>query len=142
MMCMNDEVQILRSTPLFAGMQVQKLRMLAFTSERKRFAPGETIATKGEMTDFAYVIVCGTATIEPDSKDATGATPHIVGVGDVIGEMALLCQRPCRADVRALDDVEALRIQRDCYMRLVSECPKCTADTIRILGERLTHSVS
>lgn len=139
MMCMKDEVQVLRSTSLFAGMHLQKLRMLAFTSERMRFAPGDMMVRKGDVDDFAYVVICGDARIEPETGGHDGEVRHI-GVGDVVGEAALLCRRPRQSSVRAVNSVEALRIGRDAYMRLVSQCPQSTANTIRILGERMSQT--
>ncbi|WP_172960999.1 cyclic nucleotide-binding domain-containing protein [Oceaniglobus roseus] len=137
---MKDEVQILKAVPLFARMPVQKLRMLAFTSERVHFAPGDPIAREGEMSSVAYVILCGEA--EVSAPAGVGSTVSgLIGERDVIGESALLCERPRIASVTAKTEVVALRVNRDCYMRLVADCPHSTAQTIRLLGERMNATL-
>ena len=43
--------------PFFRGMDRSKLKLLAFTSERHKFEPGQILFRQGDMGDNAYLIV-------------------------------------------------------------------------------------
>jgi hypothetical protein len=55
-MLLKDEVGMLRQVPLFAGVAPAKLKLLAFTSDRVTYAPGQVIVRQGEVGDAAYVV--------------------------------------------------------------------------------------
>ena len=42
-MILKDEVELLRRVPLFAGVEPTKLKLLAFTSDRMSFDPGQIL---------------------------------------------------------------------------------------------------
>ena len=62
-MSIQDEVSVLRRIPLFAHINAQKLKLLAFTSERIVFEAGQTLFLQGEEGDAAYVIIDGRADV-------------------------------------------------------------------------------
>ncbi len=62
-MLLKDEVGMLRKVPLFAGVEPSKLKLLAFTSDRVSYSPGQILFHQGDEGDAAYVILSGTADI-------------------------------------------------------------------------------
>ena len=58
---LDEEVAVLGRVPLFHSIDPAKLKLLAFTSARVRFAPDDVIFSAGEPGDAAYVILSGTA---------------------------------------------------------------------------------
>ncbi|MGE0212842.1 MAG: cyclic nucleotide-binding domain-containing protein, partial [Parvibaculaceae bacterium] len=60
-MLLKDEVGLLKKVPLFAQMDPAKLKLLAFTSERMAFQPGQVLFRQGDQGDAAYVIISGDA---------------------------------------------------------------------------------
>ena len=70
-MSLNEEVELLRSVPLFANIEPSKLKLLAFTSERLTFPAGQDLCKQGDIGDAAYVIVSGDADVIIDTPSAT-----------------------------------------------------------------------
>ncbi len=139
-MMLKDEFNLLRGIPLFAGMEPAKLKLLAFASDRVIFEPGSVLFRQGETADCAYVILAGEAeirieTIEGEIKRVT------VGPQSVVGEVAILSDTPRLATVTALTSVEALRITKDHFHKLLACCPGTMAEIIRVLSERLDRAV-
>ena len=46
-MSLNDEFECLRKVPMFANVDAARLKLLAFTSDRLVFAPGEAVFRQG-----------------------------------------------------------------------------------------------
>ena len=58
-----EGVELLHRIPLFAKIDPTRLRLLAFTSDRGKFDPGQVVFEEGEVGDYAYVIIEGEADI-------------------------------------------------------------------------------
>ena len=56
-MQLKDEVDLLRRVPLFAGVAPSKLKLLAFTSDRVSYRPGDVLFKQGDPGDAAYVVL-------------------------------------------------------------------------------------
>ncbi len=135
-MSLDDEVKLLKQIPLFANLDVSKLKLLAFTSEWLQFGEGETLVREGESGDCAFVITHGEAVVMVHSPD--GETEVAVrGVGDIIGETAILCEVPRTATVRARGNVSTLKISKKVFVELITGNPEVAVEVIRVLGSRL-----
>ena len=100
MLCLRDEVDLLRQIPLFANIDPARLKLLAFTSERVAFEHDQNLFCQGDMGDAAYVILDGTADVlvESNNEQAHVAT---IEKNEFVGEIAILCDVPRTATVRA-----------------------------------------
>ena len=52
-MTLDTEVQSLRQVPMFRDIDPARLKLLAFTSERVQFAPGQRLFGQGDVADAA-----------------------------------------------------------------------------------------
>ena len=140
-MSINEEVDALRRIPLFSNLEPSKLKLLAFTSERLTYAKGQAIFRQGDMGDAAYIIMEGNADVivRIDDKDTPVAK---VGKHDIVGEIAILCDVPRTATVRASSEVTALRISKDLFFRLIREFPSMAVVIMRELAQRLERTTS
>ncbi len=134
-----DEVQLLKRIPLFAKVEPSRLKLLAFASERQVFQSGETIVREGEVGSTAYIIVSGEADVLIQTNHGT-MTVSKVGKNDFIGEVAMLCDVPRTASVRALTNVDTLCISKDLFYSLVKEFPEIAVQVMRVLAQRLERS--
>lgn len=138
-MSISKDVEVLRGIPLFAKIDPAKLKLLAFTSERLHFLEGDEICGQGDVGDAAYIILDGQA-------DVLVATPSgplkvaSVGKNDIIGEIAILCDVPRTATVRASTDLEALKIAKDGFFHLVTQFPQIGIEVMHELASRLHHT--
>jgi len=140
-MLLKDEVQMLRQVPLFAGVDPGKLKLLAFTSQRVSYDEGEVLFHQGDQGDAAYVILAGSADI------LTGSDKGLIKVAEVqknaiVGEIAILCDVTRTATVRAQQPVEALRIGKEQFLKLLSDFPEITIEVMRVLAARLSQTTT
>ena len=135
-MSLNEEVELLRNIPLFSKIEPSKLKLLAFTSERLTYGDGQDLVVQGDMGDSAYIIVAGTADIIVETPDGP-LTVASVGKNDIIGEIAILCDVPRTATVRASSEVTTLRISKELFFQLVNEFPQMAVEIMRVLALRL-----
>lgn len=138
-MSINQEVELLRNIPLFAKIEPSKLKLLAFTSERLTYQPEQVLCRQGDMGDAAYIIVDGEASV----RIATGGGDIEVARlsrGDVVGEIAILCDVPRTATVMATERVTTLKITKELFFRLVNEFPQIAIEIMRELAARLERT--
>ena len=138
-MLLKDEVDLLRKVPLFAHLDPAKLKLLAFTSTRMVFRPEQELFHQGDEGDAAYLILSGEADVvaETPSGEVPVAT---VGQNAIIGEIAILCDVPRTATVKASARTVTLRISKELFFRLVAEFPEMSVEIMRELASRLEHT--
>jgi signal transduction histidine kinase len=129
-------IEALRAAPLFAGLADADLERLAATVERQTLAPGELLIREGDPGDAMYVVVSG----ELDVTKRAGATEQPlarVGPGAIQGEIAALQGTERQASVRAITNVEVLRIPREGLLALLDSGPDAALALVRTVLERL-----
>ncbi|MCD2180968.1 cyclic nucleotide-binding domain-containing protein [Rhizobium sp. GN54] len=138
-MLLKDEVQMLRRVPLFSGVDPTKLKLLAFTSDRVHYAAGEMLFRQGDNGDAAYVILTGRADI---LVEAPGGQIKVAEVenNSIVGEIAILCDVSRTATVKASTNLEALRISKDHFLKLLTDFPEMTIEIMRELASRLSRT--
>jgi CRP-like cAMP-binding protein len=140
-MLLKDEVEMLRRVPLFSGVAPAKLKLLAFTSERVSYKSGQVLFNQGDPADAAYVILSGAADILADSPSGEIKVAEIEH-DSIVGEIAILCDVSRTATVRANSPLEALRISKDHFIKLLSDYPEMTIEIMRVLADRLSHTTT
>ena len=138
-MSLNEEVELLRNIPLFSKLEASKLKLLAFTSERLTYDTDQVLCQQGDMGDAAYIIVDGAAWVVVDSPGGEIKVAEL-GRNDFVGEIAILCDVPRTATVKAVTKVVALRISKDLFFRLVEEFPQMAVEIMRELAHRLEQT--
>lgn len=138
---LKDEVNILRQVPLFAGVAPAKLKLLAFASDRVSYRPGEILFRQGDPGDAAYVILEGRADI---LAEVNGGMIKVAEVADnsIVGEIAILCDVSRTATVKASASLEALRIRKDDFLKLLADYPDAMFEILRSLAQRLTRTTA
>lgn len=138
---LKDEVQTLRQVPLFAGVAPAKLKLLAFASDRVSYRAGEVLFRQGDPGDAAYVILDGTADI---LAEVNGGLIKVAEVADnaIVGEIAILCDVSRTATVKASAPLDALRIRKDDFLKLLADYPDAMFEILRSLAQRLTRTTS
>lgn len=135
-MSLNEEVELLRSVPLFAKIEPSKLKLLAFTSERLTFAANQVLFHQGDIGDAAYVIIDGQAEVIVETPNGP-LTVAKVGKNAFVGEIAILIDVPRTASIKATTKLETLKISKDLFFRLVKEFPEMAVEIMRELARRV-----
>ena len=135
-MSLDQAVEAMVMTPIFAGVDPKRLRLLAFMSESLTYREGELIFDQGEEGDSAFVVIEGAATV---SVEISGKKVDVAEIGpkQIFGEMAVLCDVPRTAAISAKSDLSVLRIERDPFLKLLREFPEVSLKVMRFLARRL-----
>ena len=141
MATLSEEVDLLRRIPLFAAIDPAKLKLLAFASDRMIYTDGQAVFRQGEVGDAAYVVVKGKADIvvESGGEDIVVAQ---VGEDAVIGEIAILCDVPRTATVRANGELTALKVKKEHFLGLMIDFPKLGIEVMRELAQNLSRTTA
>jgi CRP-like cAMP-binding protein len=133
---LDQAVEAMVMTPIFAGVDPKRLRLLAFMSESLTYREGELIFDQGEEGDSAFVVIEGSATV---SVQIGGKKVDVAEIGpkQIFGEMAVLCDVPRTAAISAKSDLSVLRIERDPFLKLLREFPEVSLKVMRFLARRL-----
>ncbi len=135
-MSLHEEVEALRNIPLFAKIDASKLKLLAFTSERVSYDPGKDLFKQGDPGDAAYIILDGEADIIVDTPGGELVVASMKK-NDFVGDIAILCDVPRTATVRATKPLSTLVINKDLFFQLVTEFPDMSVEIMRELAQRL-----
>jgi CRP-like cAMP-binding protein len=138
---LDEEVDLLRNIPLFCNVEPSKLKLLAFTSKRLTFPAGQELFHQGDMGDAAYIIIDGEADVTV-STPAGEITVAKVSKNELVGEIAILCDVPRTATVRAATEVTTLAISKELFFQMVTEFPEMAVEIMRELAQRLERTTS
>jgi len=138
-MSINQEVELLRNIPLFAKIEPSKLKLLAFTSERLTYQADQVLCRQGDTGDAAYIIIEGVAAVRIATPNGDIEVARL-GRGDVVGEIAILCDVPRTATVTATERVTTLKVTKELFFRLVNEFPQIAIEIMRELAARLERT--
>ncbi len=135
-MSLQQEYELLRQVRFFADIEPAKLKLLAFMSQRVGFDDGKIVCRQGDPGDAAYLIIDGEADIVLEGP-AGPITVATLGANDIVGEMAILCDAPRNATVRAKGRLTALKIAKEPFLRMVREFPTMAVSIMLELAHRL-----
>jgi signal transduction histidine kinase len=131
----------LRSTPLFAELPEADLQRLAEMAEPLNLAPGELLLREGDPGDAMYCVVSG----ELDVTKLSGGNEiqlARVGPGTIQGEMSAIEGRPRSDSVRAITQVEVLRIPRQALLAVFAITPEAAFSVLQVVLNRLRSTES
>ncbi|HYD17564.1 MAG TPA: EAL domain-containing protein, partial [Patescibacteria group bacterium] len=104
-------------------------------SAKKQFKRGDLLIREGDKGDSAYIIETGNVEILIQ-RDGQALQVGTRGPGSLIGEMAMIDDKPRTATVRALDDCEVLEITRDDFARRVETADPVLKMVMRVITNR------
>ncbi|MFD0917332.1 cyclic nucleotide-binding domain-containing protein [Pseudahrensia aquimaris] len=136
---LQDEVDLLRSIPMFANLAANKLKLLAFASDRVSYSEGEVLFEQGDEADAAYVVISGEADILVTTGD-TVSKVAVLGPNEFVGDMAILCDIQRTATVKANSPMEALRIRKEHLNELINDTPALAMSVLKELVQRLAKT--
>jgi len=114
------KVRALEATDLFSGLDRKQLRLLAFGAKWFRASTGDVIFSKNDdPTDGAYMLLSGTAELSNPQEDGTEQHIANIGPGRIVGELGLIRNVPRALTMRAVTDIEALRLGAEEFLAVV-----------------------
>ena len=128
----NTVIEALSKAPLWAGLNIQDLKLIAKLSKERKYAAGDVIVKKGDLGVGFYLLVDGAVDIKSD-----GAILAKLGPGQFFGEMSLLDNQPRSADAIATEPSTCRIISVWSFKALISDNPRIAFKMLRELARRL-----
>jgi CRP-like cAMP-binding protein len=120
-----DTIQLLKGVEVFDGLSDAELKRIAGICQEARYQKGDMITTQGETGDEMFIIREGFVEIsvgEASEAAPSQDTPHTLvslGMGQVVGEMALVDHGPRSATARCvMDQTTVIVIKREAFEQL------------------------
>jgi HEAT repeat protein len=131
-----EKVLLLKSAPLFSGLDSEELAALATIALEKEFLPGEIIFEQNQPAHHLYLLVHGKVEVF-HKTDSIEYPIAMLGEKECFGEMAILDDQPRSASIRALEPTTVLKIDRESFHELINERPQIAFAIFKILSGRL-----
>jgi MFS family permease len=130
------ELRLLRGIPLFARLPLAAMERLAQAMRLVQVTGGETLVREGDPGDAYFVIATGRFEVRHGSRLVS-----VAGVGDGIGEIALLRAVPRTASVVAVESGSVYVLDSAAFMAAVAG-PTGAAAAAVLVDERLARSAA
>lgn len=129
-----ERVAHLRHVPLFSATPDHVLAGVASALDEVSFARGDVLMRVGDVEDWMFVIVDGSAQVlRPDRLVE-------LGPGSVVGELAVLDPQPRSATVTASTSLTAFRLSKAAFDEAVRTRPEVALGVITELVARLRET--
>ncbi len=127
----------LREVPLFSEMDENEVAGIHAIMDEMKFRPGQVIIREGEIGGLFYVITSGTVQVTIANADGEQIVLQEIDAGGFLGELSMLTNEPRSAQVRALNDVTVLALERQEFFEFLNKKPHAAIDVLVELGGRL-----
>ena len=113
------------------------INLFRHATDAQSYAAGQTIFQEGQPGDFMYVVQEGEIKIFYQGQEIDAAGP-----GGIIGEMALIDDRPRSATAVAATDCKLVAIDERRFAFLVQQTPLFALTVMRVMADRLRRRMS
>ena len=130
-----EKVFFLKSVSLFHSLSGEEIAQIVPIVGEREYAAGDMIIKRGQEGDCLYILVEGDVSVT-----LADGRQRLLTSREVIGELAVLAERPRSADCRAVSDVVALRIDKTAFWQLLDERPDIAIEVMKVLVDRYVPS--
>ncbi|MEE9336042.1 MAG: ABC transporter transmembrane domain-containing protein [Granulosicoccaceae bacterium] len=135
----DEKLALLNSIPMFRLLDKPQLILLASNCEAKNVTQGERVFKQGDPGDSLFIIVDGTAGIMI-SNGVSEQKVRECGANEVIGELALLSDKPRSASVDAITDLAILYLRRDVFIEMLRTDGEIGYQILQVVVNRFVDS--
>lgn len=108
-------------------------------TKHHRFAKDAVLMQEGDAGREAYVILSGAVQVSKLLGDQSVSLMQL-GVGDTVGEMALISEAPRSATVKAQEDTEVVVINAELMQQALEKLPPWLGQIVQALANRLRQA--
>ncbi len=136
-----DDLAFFNSVALFRDVPPDELRMIVAMATTERFAKGEIVLFEGEATNDLLIVRAGKVEVYVLRAEHK---IHITELGPTsyFGEMSVFDDYPRSANVVAVSDVLAYRIDRDSFRAFLRSNPAALFQMCTVFSHRLRNTNS
>jgi uncharacterized membrane protein len=135
-----DATDLLRSIPLFEGLEEDDLVALSATLVPCQFRAGTMIFAQGDRGDSMYIVQSGDVNIHLPGDESRRISLKDIARGEFFGELALFDDKPRSASALATNDTVLLELQRETLENYLDKRPRAAMAILRTMSERLRET--
>jgi len=125
-----ENLQTLRKSLLFAGLDEEYLLQVASISHHRSFVKGETLFTEGEPATGFFLLSKGGVKLCKISPDGKEKVLHFVHPGETFAEAAFFGDGKYPAEARGVESGELLIFPKAAFMGLLERNPQFSLNLI------------
>jgi CRP-like cAMP-binding protein len=139
----SERIKLLATCDLMRHLPAEQIEQILPCIADLHLKAGEILFNAGDPGDALYIVARGKVDVlrsqgAADSGDAIAQ----VGVGHAFGEMSLLSGGPRTATIRAAEDTELMKIDKDDFDQLVAADPRLAEAVKHISHQRAISNLS
>jgi predicted acylesterase/phospholipase RssA/CRP-like cAMP-binding protein len=137
----NDELdRLVQENKVLGTMDADARRQLREALEPIAVPAGTLLVREGDPADCLFMVAAGRLRVT--TTDATGEEVQLaeIGRGDLVGEMALITNRPRTATVHVLRDAHLLKLPTTAFTQLIADHPESARRISTEMVDRLLRS--
>jgi CRP/FNR family transcriptional regulator len=141
-MCAKDYERILKSVPLFSGLNSMDLERVSRLVIRRKVKKGQVIISENQALDGFYIVLSGQVKVYKLSPDGKEQIIHIIYPGESFAEAAAFTDGRSPANAQAMVESEVFFIFKNDIVRLVKDNPQLSLNMLASMSRYLRHMVS
>lgn len=131
-MARDQKLDLLRTVPLFAGLDDADIRRLGELVDEVDLPAGRVLMTQGEHGSEMVIVIDGMASVVRDGQPLDDCGP-----GSILGEISLLDGGPRTATVTLSEPSRLLILGRRAFHSLMDEFPEVRMRVLETVAQRL-----
>ena len=137
MMPARNAADLIRASPVFAGLSEGDLATLAATAREERVSARRYVFTEGDDARWFCLVVSGRVKIFRESRDGKEVVLELLGPGEPFGGVAVIERRPYPASAQTTEPTVVTKIPQDVICALADRHPSIVREMALLIGERL-----
>jgi CRP/FNR family transcriptional regulator, cyclic AMP receptor protein len=130
-------VELLRSVPLFAGLEEGELERFSQVAVPRTFPAGTRVFHEGDSSDACYIVREGSFRVTREHSDGRAITLATLGPGEIFGELAMLDGDTRSASAESITDGTLLALPANDVRSLLGRNPEIALKLVAGLVRRL-----
>jgi CRP/FNR family transcriptional regulator, cyclic AMP receptor protein len=128
------------SHPVLSCLSAEELDHVLGFVVAQRYDAGEAMFRKGDVGQSMMLITAGKVKVSASGPDGREAVLAVLGEGEILGEMAILDNKPRSADATALEACEVLVLRQRDFLPFLERNPVVTTRLLGMISERLRRT--
>src|SRR6266540_4360129 len=137
---MPADPQLLKTIPLFIGMDNDEIAAIAEIMDEVRFKSGQVIFTTDRLGGTLYIIQAGQVELSIVDDDGDKLVLELMESGDFFGELSLLDGGNRSATATATQRTDTLVLERHEFLDLMLQKPHMAQDVMVALAKRIRRT--
>jgi CRP/FNR family transcriptional regulator len=128
---------VLRASPLFAGLPAADLATLGAAAHEHRLQPREYVFMEGDPALWFCLVLSGRIKIVRQSRGGKDVVLELLGPGEPFGGVAVIERRPYPASAQAAEASVILKIPQHVIVPMAERHPSIVREMALMIGRRL-----